>query len=102
MRAEDLLRFDRLVVKRMKGLMTSHYKTTVSDNRQEILDAASRFDAADLNELAFALRRIEKGTYGQCVICRHDIPSEVLEVNLVARLCPSCQLAMHEKSDSSG
>ena len=100
MRTEDFSNFDRLVVGKIKELLTSRYKITVRDNKKEILEAASRFDAADLNELVFALHRIEKGIYGQCVICRHDIPIEVLEGNLTARLCPSCQIAMHEKNDS--
>jgi len=100
MKSDDLLKFDRLVLKRMGELLSSNYKRTVPDVKQDILDAALKFDAPDLNELAFALRRIEKGIYGQCVICRHDIPTDVLEMNLTARLCPSCQIAMHEKSDS--
>ncbi len=102
MRSEDLSRFDRLVLEKMRELLASRYKTRSSKSRQEILEMASKLDSPDLNELAFALRRIEKGTYGQCVICRHDIPSGILEENPVARLCPSCQTAMHEKSDSSG
>ncbi|MCL4512288.1 MAG: hypothetical protein M1470_14705 [Bacteroidetes bacterium] len=101
MKPEDFLKFDKLVVNKIKELLTSRYKIAVQDSKQDVLEAVSKFDAADLNELAFALRRIEKGIYGQCVICRHDIPTEVLEVNLTARLCPSCQMAMHEKSDSS-
>ena len=88
-------------VKRMEELLISHYKVLVMGDKHKILEAASKFDDADLNELAFALRRIEKGIYGHCVICRHDIPGVVLETNLTASLCPSCQLVMHEKSDAS-
>jgi RNA polymerase-binding transcription factor DksA len=100
MKSEDLLKFDKLVVKKMKELLSSHYKISVTEDKQKILEVASKFDDANLNELAFALRRIEKGIYGQCVICRHDIPCVILEINLTARLCPSCQLVMHEKSDA--
>ena len=101
MKSEDLSKFDRLVVVKLRELLLTRHKVTVGEGRQEVLEAASRFDSADLNELVFALHRIEKGIYGQCVICRHDIPSELLEVSLTARLCPSCQTAMHEKSDTS-
>ncbi len=101
MKPEDLSKFDKLVVNKMREIIAKKYKVAVGETRQQVLEAASRFDRTDLNELTFALRRIEKGIYGQCVICRHDIPSDVLEANLTARLCPSCQTAMHEKSDTS-
>ncbi len=101
MKSEELKKFDVLVLGRMREILSTKYNVAVPEGRQEILDAASSFDRPDLNELAFSLRRIEKGIYGQCVICRHDIPVDVLEANLTARLCPSCQTAMHEKSDTA-
>ena len=101
MKAEDLIKFDRLVLQKMQVLLTTHHAVSVKEDKQRILEAVSELDDVDLNELVFALRRIEKGTYGQCVICRHDIPNPVLESNVTARLCPSCQLVMHEKSDAS-
>lgn len=99
MKSEDLFEFEKLVVRRLRELLATKHEVAVED-KQDVLEQASRFDCPDMNELVFALRRIEKGTYGQCVICRHDIPSDVLETNLTARLCPSCQTAMHEKSDT--
>ncbi len=99
MKSEDLFEFEKHVVRRLRELLAVKHEV-VAEDKASILDQASRFDCPDLNELVFALRRIEKGTYGQCVICRHDIPSDVLESNLTARLCPSCQAAMHEKSDT--
>ncbi|MCL5267719.1 MAG: hypothetical protein M1469_06420 [Bacteroidetes bacterium] len=101
MKSEDLSKFHELVVLRLKELLSSRHGLTVKDNKEDVLEAASRFDAADLNELVFALRRIEKGIYGQCVICRHDIPVDVLKSNLNARLCPSCETVMREKTDPS-
>lgn len=100
MKSEDLSKFEKLVVRRLRELLVTEHKAKVEEDKQRVLDEASRFDSPDLNELVFALRRVEKGTYGQCVICRHDIPSDVLEANLTARLCPSCQTAIHEKSDT--
>lgn len=99
MKSEDLSKFEKLVVQRLRDILSSKHGVSVTPDKDIVIQAASRFDCADLNELTFALRRIEKGVYGQCVICRHDIPSEVLESNPTARLCPSCQTAMHEKSD---
>jgi RNA polymerase-binding transcription factor DksA len=101
MKSEDLLRFDKLVTARMRELLVSRFGASVGKERQDILDAAYKLDDAVVNEFSFALRRIEKGIYGQCVICRHDIPIDVLEDNLSARLCPPCEAVMHEKSYSS-
>ena len=101
MKSEDLLKFSRLVIKKINRLLSSHYKLTVPSDKQEIVKLASKLDSPDLNELVFALRRIEKGMFGQCVICRHDIPEDVLESNLTARLCPSCQATLLEKSDTA-
>ncbi len=100
MKSEDLSKFEKLVVRRLRELLVTKHESKVEEDKQRVLEEASRFDCPDMNELVFALRRVEKGTYGQCVICRHDIPSDVLEDNLTARLCPSCQTAMHEKSDT--
>ncbi len=100
MKSEDLSKFDKLVVMKLRELLITRHKVTVNDGKQEVVEVASKFDSPDLNELVFALHRIEKGIYGQCVICRHDIPSELLEESLTARLCPSCQTAMHEKTDT--
>jgi len=101
MKAEELLRFDGLVLQKMRELLAMQYKISVAQDRQEIIVTTSEVDDAGLNELSFALRRIEKGTYGQCVICRHEIPTAVLESNLTARLCLSCQLVMQEKIEDS-
>lgn len=102
MKSETLLKFSRLAIRKITDLLASRYKLTVPDDRQAIISLASKFDSPDFNELVFALRRIDKGVFGQCVICRHEIPEELLELNLTARLCPSCQAALLEKSDTAG
>ncbi len=101
MKSEDLIKFDELVVLRMRELLSEKHGIRVNGSKEDVLAAASGIDAAELNELAFALRRIEKGVYGQCVICRHDIPGHVLRKNLTARFCPSCETVMHDKTDPS-
>ena len=99
MKADELLRFDGLVIEKLKELLAAHRSIFEASDRREVLKAASEADNPEMNELVFALRRIEKGTYGQCVICRHEISSDMLEKNLTARLCLSCQNAMQEKID---
>lgn len=101
MRAEDLLLFDSLVVKKMAHILQERYDVHVVEDKMRVVEACSRYEDPDLNELSFALRRIEKGTYGQCVICRHDIPMHVLKKKLTARLCPSCESVMNEKNTPS-
>ena len=97
MKTEELSTFDWLVLQKMRELLAVQYRISVAQDRKEIIAIISEVDDAGLNELSYALRRIEKGTYGQCVICRHEIPTAILESNLTARLCPSCQMVMHEK-----
>ncbi len=101
MKSEDLLKFSRLVVEKISHLLTSRYEMAVPGDKEGIISLASQFDSPDLNDLVFALRRIDKGMFGQCVICRHDIPEDILESNLTARFCPSCQTALLEKSDTT-
>jgi len=101
MKPENLLKFGQLVITKISDLLVSRYKSAAPDDKQEIISLASKFDSPDLNQLVFALRRIDKGVFGQCVICRHDIPIEILESNLTTMLCPSCQTALHEKSDTT-
>ncbi len=100
MKSEDLSKFEKLVVQKLRDILLTKHGVSVEGGKERVLQEASRIDCPDLNEIAFALRRIEKGIYGQCVICRHEIPSDVLEANVTARLCPSCQTAMREKSDT--
>ena len=101
MKSEDLSKFEKLVVQKLRDILLTKHAVKVGGEKERVLREASRFDCPDLNEIVFALRRIEKGIYGQCVICRHEIPTDILESNLTARLCPSCQTAMREKSDST-
>jgi|GEM_PF-5983881 RNA polymerase-binding transcription factor DksA len=101
MKPEDLSLFEKLVIEKMSHILYQRHHVSTVEEKSKVVEACSMFDDADLNELSFALRRIEKGTYGQCVICRHDIPSDVLMKNLTARLCPSCESVINEKNTSS-
>lgn len=44
-------------------------------------------------EIDGALARMEKGTYGRCESCGHDIPFERLEARPTATLCVTCKQA---------
>jgi RNA polymerase-binding transcription factor DksA len=43
-----------------------------------------------LLELRDALRRMEQGTYGICLLCKSEIPDYILEDSLTALFCESC------------
>ena len=46
-----------------------------------------------LSDIAHALRRMARGTYGLCESCETAIPAERLEVLPHARFCARCQAA---------
>lgn len=45
-----------------------------------------------LDELHDALHRIDEGTYGVCLGCKHDIGERILEKDPTRRMCPVCEL----------
>ncbi len=53
--------------------------------------ALDEHETAELNLIAAALRRIEEGTYGQCVDCGVEIPAARLHVAPEAARCIACQ-----------
>ncbi len=44
-----------------------------------------------LEELRGALVRLEDGTYGTCIGCKHDISQEVLDRDPTQRVCSECE-----------
>ncbi|MGC8594946.1 MAG: hypothetical protein ACP5US_03210 [Candidatus Kryptoniota bacterium] len=100
MKPDELSLFEKLVIGRMALILLERYNVR-AEGKRRVLEACGKLDDPNLNELSFALKMIEKGTYGQCVICRHDIPSAILKENLTARLCPSCESVINEKNSSS-
>lgn len=99
MKPEELVTLNELVLNKVRESLLRNQKSIAGKSNQQIVQDAASLDSADVNELLFALKRIDKGTYGQCVICRHDIPLRVLESNLTARLCTSCETAIKERSE---
>ena len=41
-------------------------------------------------QIAAALKRLDEGEYGYCVVCGEDIPVKRLEVDLTAARCVDC------------
>jgi RNA polymerase-binding transcription factor DksA len=44
-----------------------------------------------LDELRAALDRLEHGTYGVCITCKHPISREILQRDPGRRICPHCE-----------
>jgi RNA polymerase-binding transcription factor DksA len=44
-----------------------------------------------IEELRGALDRLEQGSFGICIACKHEIDSELLEVDPAMRLCEQCE-----------
>ncbi|MCB0833876.1 MAG: TraR/DksA family transcriptional regulator [Bacteroidetes bacterium] len=74
----------------------SAYSFHMADQGSDTYDREKTFMLAArenkyLGELADAMRRIEEGTYGVCLICNKDIEKERLEVVLVAKYHVECK-----------
>jgi len=56
------------------------------------IDAVLAFKSdAELDELRSALSRLENGTYGFCLRCRHQMSSSLLTHDPARRICPQCE-----------
>ena len=74
--------------------------TEVSDQKdgalqQQLEGIDSAQEQRDFDELAqveFALKRLDAGTYGNCLDCNEPIPLERLRVQPAAQRCAVCQL----------
>ncbi len=56
------------------------------------IDALLAFKSdPQLDELRAALDRLEHGTYGVCITCKHPIGREVLERDPGRRICAACE-----------
>ena len=80
-------------------------KTDVSDQKdeavqQQLVGIDSAQEQRDIDELAqveLALKRLDAGTYGNCLDCNEPIPLERLRVQPSAQRCAVCQLG-HERA----
>ena len=53
----------------------------------------------ELNDIEFALGKIERGTYGICEMCEDEINIERLKVKNFARYCISCREINEKESN---
>lgn len=56
----------------------------------EVLEGLGASGLAELRAINAALKRIEEGTYGECVNCGEEIPERRLEIIPHAALCTRC------------
>jgi len=71
----------------------------IGDMSESDLDRSTAFDVASresqlVEEIDEALRRIDEGTYGQCVRCGKPIDEERLKAMPTARYDAKCQAAI--------
>jgi DnaK suppressor protein len=63
----------------------------------DLENAAVSRDLTELRSIVVARRRIEDGSYGECMDCGFSIPYERLEAQPAAERCAPCQ-DMYEKT----
>lgn len=118
----DLKKYEELLIAKRKeilsemGIMESQVGTTIKDSTGDL--SSYSYHMADQGtdsmerELAFmlasksgrllyhideALRRIQDGSYGLCLLCKKPISNARLEAVPHARLCIDCKSAEEEK-----
>jgi RNA polymerase-binding protein DksA len=69
-------------------------KDDAAERASEAIDDAERArDAAELTRVQAALRRLDNGTYGDCLDCGEPVGLERLRVQPAAERCAGCQAA---------
>lgn len=61
--------------------------------RTGVSDAEERMHLTEVAEIERALRRLDAGTYGNCLVCGEPIPLQRLLVMPAAERCTACQAA---------
>ena len=69
----------------------------LQEQLQGIDDAQEQRDIDELEQVELALKRLDAGTYGNCVDCCEPIPLERLRVQPATQRCAVCQLG-HERA----
>lgn len=68
-----------------------HDDRAVGDWVREVAISQLVRDTRELDDIGAALKRIDDGTYGECVDCGEDIPRPRLDANPAAARCIPCQ-----------
>ena len=68
-----------------------HDDRAVGDWVRDVEISQTERDTRELEDIGSALKRIEDGTYGECIDCGENIPRPRLEANPSAARCIPCQ-----------
>lgn len=72
--------------------------TAQVSTERELEFALDARESAELDQVDAALRRIDEGTYGQCIDCGVEIPAPRLQATPEAARCMACQEKAEQKS----
>jgi len=75
------------------GEVTDHKDVAEHAMRTDVSDAEQRMHLTEVAEIERALRRLDAGTYGNCLVCGEPIPLRRLLVMPAAERCTACQAA---------
>ncbi|WP_068112158.1 TraR/DksA family transcriptional regulator [Tropicimonas marinistellae] len=68
----------------------------VERETDEVLEGEGRAGKVEIAAIRAALRRIEEGTYGECVQCGEDISEARLDVLPFTPFCAACANKLHK------
>ena len=86
------------IVNRIVGILADVYHEEVNNVALSNLHARLAFKAdPDLNELRLALERLERGDFGNCILCKKEIEYQTLLVQPTAHFCTSCTQRFHDR-----
>ena len=97
----------RAVLSKLFDHLQKHYgvdtaRDFIMDGRLNLhqIDALLAFKTdPQLDELRAALDRLEHGTYGVCISCKHPISREILERDPGRRICSGCEQGFNHGAD---
>lgn len=72
--------------------------TAQVSTERELEFALDARESAELDQVDAALRRIDEGTYGQCIDCGVEIPAPRLQATPEAARCIACQEKAEQKA----
>jgi len=73
------------------------FKDVAAEDRQAIIDEATLANAtAELQQIVAALRRVDDGSYGECLDCGEPVDERRLFAMPATPFCTACQ-AIHER-----
>jgi RNA polymerase-binding transcription factor DksA len=99
---KTIITLRRLILERLCHHLVTHYDTDFSSEHiiadrlsaSELRSLLSFKSDSQLDTYVSALDRMEHGTYGICIRCKHRIRFGQLQKDPVTRLCLACEVAM--------